>query len=229
MVYDFCDTKFYKKDFLNIFMFTDGMQISKNPVRSIWPIFVSLVELPPAIRESKKNKIIYGVWHGETKPTTDQLFDDFVLKMLSLRTNGVELVFNKIRTRVYFNFYGFNADLPAKAMILNMKGHAGFYCCQFCTIRGEYTQDFNKTIFPSKNIIKRTSESYEMCLRNGSVNMPCYGIKGNFALARILDLPKSIMIDYMHLVFEGICKFLANKWFNSKNKKMPYYIGKINL
>ncbi len=126
---------------------------------------------------------------------------------------------------VYFNLYGVNADLPAKAMMLNMKGHAGYYCCQFCTIKGEYSDEFHKVIFPNQNTSKRTRESYQLCIQNGSIDSPCFGIKGTYSLSTILDLPKCIMIDYMHLVFEGVCKFLANKWFNSKYKNKPYYIG----
>ena len=57
--------------------------------------------------------------------------------------------------------------------------------------------------------------------------IPCKGIKGNFFLSKVLDLEKGILIDPLHLIYEGICKFLLKKWFNSKYHDRAYYIGKI--
>ena len=62
-------------------------------------------------------------------------------------------------------------------------------------------------------------------MNNGTPEEPNYGVKGEFDLFDILNYPNGILIDYMHLIFEGVCKFLLKKWFKSYNHKQPYYIG----
>jgi hypothetical protein len=44
-------------------------------------------------------------------------------------------------------------------------------------------------------------------------------------LVNWLPLPNGLLYDYMHLVYEGICLNLLNKWFNSNNKYEAFYLG----
>ena len=64
-----------KHDHLSLMVYTDGIQISKSSKNNFWPLICGLVELPIKIRDSIKNKIIFGVWQGNTKPTSDILFE----------------------------------------------------------------------------------------------------------------------------------------------------------
>ena len=62
-------------------------------------------------------------------------------------------------------------------------------------------------------------------MNNGTPEEPHNGLKGEFDLFDIINYPSGIMIDYMNLMLEGVCKFLLKKWFISTNNKKPYYIG----
>ena len=62
-------------------------------------------------------------------------------------------------------------------------------------------------------------------VKNGRPDEPSNGVKGMTLLGEHIKFPENVLIDYMHLVLEGVCKILFKKWFNSKNKNSEYYIG----
>ena len=137
---DFKDNNYYKsicKD-LNLYMFTDGVPVTKSPSTSVWPVFCSLIELPPKLRDSRQNKIIFGVWYGHDKPNSNQLFKTFTQEIKMLKETGISINIDGVEKQFSFNFYGFNADLPAKAMTLNMVSHSGYLSCPYCLIQGIY-------------------------------------------------------------------------------------------
>ena len=53
-----------------------------------------------------------------------------------LKETGISINIDGVDKHFSFNFYGFNADTPAKAMALNMVSHSGFFSCPFCLIKG---------------------------------------------------------------------------------------------
>ena len=121
-IFDLTDTSYYKsicKD-INLYMFTDGVPVTKSPSTSVWPVFCSLIELPPKLRDSRQNKIIFGVWYGLEKPNSNQLFKKFTQEIKILKETGISINIDGLEKQFTFNFYGFNADLPAKAMALNI-------------------------------------------------------------------------------------------------------------
>ena len=137
--HDFTDTTYYKsicKD-LNLYMFTDGVPVTKSPSTSVWPVFCSLIELPPKLRDSRQNKIIFGVWYGLEKPDSNQLFKKFTEEIKRFKDTGICIIIDGVEKQFSLNFYGFNADLPAKAMALNMVSHGGYFSCPFCLIEGK--------------------------------------------------------------------------------------------
>ena len=51
----------------NLLLYTDGVQVTKNPSTSTWPVICGFLELTPSLRNSNINKIIFGVWYGIKK------------------------------------------------------------------------------------------------------------------------------------------------------------------
>lgn len=49
-----------------------------------------------------------------------------------------------------------------------------------------------------------------------------YGIKGRSMLTEYSDIVKSIPIDYMHAVLEGITKNLMTFWFDPKYSRRSF-------
>ena len=66
-------------------LYVYGLQVSKNPSRSVWPILCGIIELPIKLRDSVKNKLIAGIWYGFTKPTSDKLYDKLVNELKVLK------------------------------------------------------------------------------------------------------------------------------------------------
>jgi len=49
-------------------------------------------------------------------------------------------------------------DTVAKASVLQIKGHAGYYSCSKCTAEGEHIN--GRKCFPETNFTKRTNEDF---------------------------------------------------------------------
>ncbi len=90
--------------------------------------------MPPFLRETKRTKIIAGVWFGTNQPTSDILFSELLSNVqnleISIRPND-ENICLKAKLHVA------QGDLPFKAKMLDMKSHKGFFCCPYCLIRGK--------------------------------------------------------------------------------------------
>lgn len=145
--------------------------------------------------------------------------------------------------RVYkFKLRNIIADAPAKAMILRVRGHSGYYSCTKCRVQGERVE--NTLCFPEASAPPRSSDDYERPENNeGTVDDDVLhddlevGVGGGgeavqpaelddahahfhqeaTVLAQIpdLDLVKDIPLDYMHLVCLGVMKRLWYKWFEA--------------
>ena len=85
-----------------------------------------------------------------------------------------------------------------------------------------------KIIFPINQDSKlRTKDNFETLSDLAIEGKSSKGVLGKTLLSEVIDFPNKIMIDYMHLIFEGECKFLCSKWFDSRNNRKKYYIGNI--
>lgn len=120
-------------------LYTDGIAITKSNTKEFWPVFIGLVELPPLIRDSLKNKFIAGVWFGKKKPTSSIIFESLFNEIMEINQNGLiitpNLSFNNnqsINYKFFLNFYGFIADTPGKNEMLNKIGHNGYHACPYC-------------------------------------------------------------------------------------------------
>jgi len=134
-VLDFINSNFYKEipNTINLYLCTDGIPVFKNPARSAYPVYLNIVELPPFLRESKRTKIIAGVWFGTGQPTSNILFSELISNVNSLE---IQIVHNGNPVNLKARLHVVQGDLPGKAKILDMKSHKGFFCCPYCFIRG---------------------------------------------------------------------------------------------
>jgi len=64
---------------------TDGIPLYKSSGISIWPIYLAINELPPKMRFSKKNMILWGVWQGKGKPVFQTFLRPFIEDMKMLK------------------------------------------------------------------------------------------------------------------------------------------------
>jgi len=57
-----------KCNVITLTLHTDGAPLIRTTKQSIWPLFASIVEIPPPVREYQKNIILLGLWSSKSKP-----------------------------------------------------------------------------------------------------------------------------------------------------------------
>jgi hypothetical protein len=134
---DFINSSFYKEkpNTIHLYLCTDGVPVFKQPSRSAYPVYLNIIELPPFLRETKRTKLIAGVWFGTNQPTSDILFSQLISNVNSLDIN---ISPNGENLHLKAKLHIVQGDLPGKAKMLDMKTHKGFFCCPYCFMRGNY-------------------------------------------------------------------------------------------
>lgn len=156
--YDLTDSSHYKMkepETLQLMVYTDGLPITKKPSKSIWPVLCGLCDLPHTVRNTNRNKIIAGVWHGNENPKSDILFDSLIEDIRALKHNGLKVIIDGVEKLFLVDIYGIICDTPAKAKVMNMIQYNGNYGCPYCYDPGkrEYSVD--------RNYKKRTNEDFK--------------------------------------------------------------------
>ena len=169
--------------------------------------------------------LAYGM--DQFKPKMDTILNPVLEEIehlnclgLTVRTsNGVK----EIRAMLLVSVF----DLPAKAAAANMKQFNGRYGCLYCTHPGE-ALGRGATVYPPNTADSlQTHVQVQRCAAQAaSSGKPVFGIKGPSPLAKYIDVVNSIPVDYMHAVLEGVCKQIMMSWFNSKNHKCSFYLGR---
>lgn len=144
-----------------------------------------------------------------------------------------------------------SVDLPARAMISNMKQWNGAHGCLYCedqgtTVGGDHLHRY----WPYRDAVSRSHASLlrnaEMATRirdcvcmhvhavssmlslysNISYEQVC-GVKGPSVLALhpTFNLVWGIVIDDLHGIFLGVTLTLLHLWLDKTNKTKPFFIG----
>ena len=110
---------------------TDGVPLFSSSSFSMWPLYLKINELPYVLRNSVRNKILAGVWFGNTKPSVNTFLKPLCETMNNLFYEGL-LIHPPEPIRCKAIILSGTCDIPAKAMALNMIGHNGFFACRYC-------------------------------------------------------------------------------------------------
>lgn len=121
-----------KKPVIHTVFNTDGVDPFKSSDIKVWPIYLAIWNLPPAIQMLKRNLVTCALWIGDCKPPANmfltglkQLFRRLGSEGLQVKTYcGVKTVFFKPLLGVF--------DLIAKAPMMNMVQFNGMYGCASC-------------------------------------------------------------------------------------------------
>ena len=208
---------------------TDGVNIVKSSAYSIWPVYLTINELPYSIRKQKHNMIVAGLWFSEHKPIMNMFLKPIVESLTFMERTGVSILVDGVKFICKAFLICATADIPVKAMLLEMKQHNGEYSCSKCLQPGSNFRTINNgniRVFPydEKNP-SGPARNHNSFLDDASkaidTGKPVHGIKGPCVLYGLscFDLVKSVSIDYMHCVLQGICKLLGGLWFSNANAK----------
>lgn len=96
---------------------TDGLPISKSSLSQFWPQLGKISSLPHT------PLFVIGLFHGSEKPNDPNLY---MFKLVNELKNLLEEGFVHNNSVINVNRVAFVYDAPAKAFVLQIKGHSGF-------------------------------------------------------------------------------------------------------
>ncbi|XP_065222011.1 uncharacterized protein LOC135846700 [Planococcus citri] len=192
----------------------DGLPLFGSSKKSLWPI---LMQVDGDLRNEVIMVAAYWEGEGTESVTSDEFLTDFVDEVNGLINNGIVIDDRKFEVRVQ----NFICDAPAKAFILDIKGHTGYSSCHRCSIRGERIG--NQTSFrknpKEETPVNRTAADFL------NVVDPDHHRKRNneetlSPIANIIDFDVILgfPFDYMHLMSLGITKKVLDYWVNGLPK-----------
>ena len=144
---------------------TDGVSIFKSSRLTIWPIYIQVANLLPALQVRLSNIITCGVWVGQKKPKMSVLLAPVLEPLEQLGITGFPFLtcdgLKTIRVKLLFCVF----DLVAKAAVLNIKQFNGSYGCPTCLHPGEHHGI--QVYPPGKEYSTRTCRGVAKAIRKG--------------------------------------------------------------
>ncbi|XP_064467922.1 uncharacterized protein LOC135378756 [Ornithodoros turicata] len=203
---------------------TDGSPLFKSSNASVWPIQLSINELPLAVRN--ENCMLAGLWFGRKHPDMLLFLGKFIEEVQGIG----ELVWRHDSLAVYSRVYPVCVcvDAPARAAVGNHTQFNGLFGCPWCLTSAEL-EDGRRLYLETEGAVQRTSEGVrrdmELALRLGT---PVNGLKGPSPLMKLphLDLVWCYTVEYMHCVLLGVTRQFTDYWLDSSNHHEGYYIGR---
>lgn len=203
-------------------MNVDGAQIFRSTTNSLWLVQLYQNYLPKKIRYHAENVLLSTLWYGRNKPNAFHLLSMLAQEIEQSEVsvfNGTELIeFIPVMIMA-------SCDIPARALLQNMKQPTGKSSCAICLHPGE----------PVLNVKKKTTiryikrDHYELRTHSDTVNKASKingtdsidGIKGYSCMLLFNDfnIIDNFAIDFMHGVALGIVKDILQIWFGMK--KIP--------
>ena len=198
---------------ISLSWYTDGVPVYKSSKVSVWPLYLTINELPFEMRKKKENTLLAGLWFGDKKPHANS----FIYAFRSLFDNlfeGVEIEILrenrmiKVRTILLSG----TCDLTAKSHFLNFTQYNVAYGCPTCFLKGENipieNQGSSVHVYRYRGNTKlRSSEECIEIANQATPENPISGIKGPSAFSKIMpNFLEGMGIDKMHGVDVGIVK-----------------------
>lgn len=190
----------YEESFIYLLIGIDGADVNGL---QMWPLYAMIFD---AKNQYVVRPFLVAVYVGRKKPKRSKSYlKDFVSEAKPLIIRGITIKENWYS----FNIKAFLCDMPARSFIQCTKGHTGYESCDRCTTHGTTIKGTKKRIFPEENAPLRTNESFRLRLNPGHHHKKKRCI--------LLDLPgfdiiKQIVIDPMHLYFNGLGPLLFSFW-----------------
>lgn len=207
----------------------DGIATFKSNIKkSLWPIIVTINDLPPRLRFLNKNCIIAGLWLDNGDPVMDIFLKPFCESMKILNKIGV-LIHNKI---CKIKCVCCCADSVARCKILNFKQFNGYFGCTYCKQSPESVPVKSgrqlRYTFKELSELRSLTDHLELMREAHVSKKSIFGVKGLSPLICIpdFDFTKCLPVDYMHAIMLGLVKTVTDLWLDSKNNNKPYYIGR---
>ena len=209
---------------------SDGVPVFKSSSCGIWPILLTVNELPPNIR--KDHVLLAALWFGDSKPSMNVFFEPFVNELRKLHDVGFHwtrldksVALTRVKALVGV------CDSVARPALQGFSQYNGKYGCSFCYDPGVYIQQgdgFTRTYpYDCKSVLRTKDVVLDLAERAVAAKHAILGVKGPSILQLIpgFDIIHGMVPDYMHSVLLGVTRQLGKLWFDSTNHSEPFYIS----
>ncbi|XP_049519252.1 uncharacterized protein LOC125943785 [Dermacentor silvarum] len=211
---------------------TDGVQVFKSSVKSLWPVHCVIPELPPLLR--KKFQILTLLWFS-TKPLMNTFLRPFCSELQDLASHGLTWRHPETgKTMVsYIKAPVSSVDAVARAMLQRIRQFNGSFGCSFCEHPGKSCP------LPRKGHVHIYPPGRSHTLRNGNrmrrqaveATRKGHAVKGVIgptilSLIPSFDCSSGFIVDYMHCVLLGVVRSFLCLWLDSKHHGQPWYLGR---
>lgn len=196
---------------LEIDISTDGCALDKSGSIQLWPIQVRIANI------QHTRPIVVGIYKGTQKPhNPNSFFEKFIIDIKSLMSNGG---INFHGRKVPIHLRSFIADAPARAFILNHRGHTSNQPCSKCKVSG--TRSEGRYVFNGINHPLRTDQEYIACLDED------HHKEGRSPLSVLpIGMVSQVPFEYMHLICLGVMKKLLVAWVFGKYSRLTKLSGR---
>ncbi|XP_064470402.1 uncharacterized protein LOC135385154 [Ornithodoros turicata] len=211
---------------ITVTMNSDGSPAFNSSNYSIWPIQLTINELPHSLRTS--NVLTAALWYGKEHPNMSLFLDAFVKKLNILSEEGIKWtsVSREITSKVFC--VNCCADAPARAAMQHMKQFNDHYGCDWClhpgfTLAGSSVVKYKADLL---DVHDRTHATMVEDMKAAVTRGPTNGVKGPSPLINLqgFDIVWGFTPDYMHCVLLGVTRQFLQIWLESPGE--PYYIGR---
>ena len=230
---------------ISLQMNTDGVSIFNSSKVSVWPLYLTINELPPKVRFSRDMRIFAGLWYGSCKPNFTTFLRPFAEELFDSYTNGISVKLGETEVTVRVLLLSACLDAPARCMFQGFTQFNGEYGCGYCLEKGKVVASgkghariypFNHE-HPSKlghDDIRTHSETKKNAvLANQKKNATGSKktVQGVQEISWALVFPQfdiilGVPVDYMHAVLLGVVKMLNSLWFTTAYSKYPWSCSK---
>ena len=192
---------------------TDGAPLAKSKTGpSIWPVTANILNLPKHCRFHPACVILLGLWQGHSKPKLNALLASCFAQLDDFRSvDGVRLNFPGGRVcNVKITIDLFIGDAPVRSEGANMMGHAAYYACLDCFMKGCYFSGAVRYPYvPFEQLeLRQTNEIAEVMRNlNGNISND-RGVKPGISTLSLygVEIPHQTPPDSMHVLWEGVVK-----------------------
>lgn len=206
---------------------TDGIPMGKSCGKTIWPIYITLNELPP--NERSKHVLLAGLYIGKKDPNQNMFLQPFVEQANKLSLHGFNWNHNGKDVKSKAIPLCAIVDSVARFQMLNMSGINAYYACTFCYQKAEHTikgQRFPPCIQKAperttESTIKDIENTFEKRNERDIRKKYVKGVKGPTALLQLhfFNLIAGFVPDYMHCILLGVIRLHTELLFDCSRKK----------
>lgn len=198
-------------DTIVIYFGFDGVQYCEKSKKSIWPLMIYICELPFNLRQKFAFPLAI---HSGNKQPSNVMLEPFINELLTYFREPIEIVLKNGSTRKFFVklLLGI-CDAPARAKVLEMKQHNGYYGCNYCKTLVTPHEDIKCMIYPMNvDHELRTDQEWRSLAEKAchtritkSNEHEFYGIKGKSPFLELpyIDIVSFCPPEFMHSQFLG--------------------------